>query len=250
MIVDSLPEGQRALALITGSSRGIGQAAAAELASRGYDIAGFRREQPGVTPQIIKEQGVNYQDYQVDVCDEEAVRAGFRELKDDFPGALRTVIINAGITRDGLAAAMTGEKFRSVVEVNLFGAFYVAREAIKTMRKSGGSIVFVSSVSGIRGQVGQANYSASKAGVNALVQVLAKEASATNIRVNAVAPGFIDTDMVRGMDARARTQLTERILLGRIGLPVEVARAIGFLASDQASYITGQVLVVDGGLTV
>jgi len=237
------------MALITGSASGIGQAASAELAANGFDIVGFQHHLAGDTGMIVEELGASYFCYQVDVTDEDAVRSGFRALHADSMNNLRAVVINAGVTRDGFAAAMTGEKFRSVIEVNLFGAFYVAREAIKTMRKTGGSIVFVSSISGISGQPGQANYSASKGGVNAMVQALAKEVSSLGIRVNAVAPGFIETDMLRSMDAKARRELVERVPLGRVGHPSEIARVIRFLATEESSYITGQILSVDGGIT-
>jgi len=239
----------RYLALITGSSRGIGQAVCLELAANGFDIAGFHRGPDEETAEAVRALGANYSSYQVDVSDEEAVRSGFRALHNDSPGRLHAVVINAGIARDGYAAAMCGEKFRSVIEVNLFGAFYVAREALKAMRKTGGNIVFVSSVSGVSGQPGQVNYSASKGGINAMVQSLAKEASSSQIRVNAVAPGFIETDMIRSMDAKARQKLIQLVPLGRVGLPSEVARVIRFLVSDESAYVTGQILRVDGGIT-
>jgi len=234
--------------VISGSSRGIGQAAAVELAAMGLDIAGLRRSDPGATQELVQAQGAAYYDYIVDVTDEEAVRAGFHAIRQDHPNAMRVVVANSGITRDGLAQVMTGEKFRAVIDVNLNGVFYVAREGMKAMRKTGGSIILVSSVTARWGGLWQCNYAAAKAGVDALARVLAQEGARSNLRVNAVAPGLISTDMTRGMDSRVRALLMERIPMARAGTPEEVASVIGFLASDKSSYVTGQVYGVDGGL--
>jgi len=236
------------LALVAGSSRGIGKATCVDLAQAGFDIIGFHRGNDDETAAAVESVGKTYYSYQVDVGDEEAVRAGFRSLRADCPGTLRAVVISAGVTHDGLATVMTGEKFRSVFDTNLFGAFYVARESLKAMRKTGGAIVFVSSASGVRGRPGQPNYAASKAGINALVQSLTKEASVYNIRVNAVAPGFTETDMLRNMDAMTRIRMMHAVPLGRPAQPSEIAHVVKFLAMDESSYITGQTVIADGGL--
>lgn len=243
----------RSIALVTGASRGIGRAAAVTLAAAGYDIAGWYRsndDESSVTAALVQENGGTYVGTRLDVGDEDAVRTAMRALRSDFPsGGLRAVVVAAGITSDGFAGTMSAEKFRRVVETNLVGSFFVCRDALRVMRKTGGAIVLLSSTSGISGQPGQANYSASKGGINAMTQALAKEGAASGIRVNAVAPGFTDTDMYRAMDSATRQNLVKSIPLGRPGEPEEVARAIRFLATEESSYITGQVLAIDGGIT-
>jgi 3-oxoacyl-[acyl-carrier protein] reductase len=242
----------RPVALITGASRGIGQAAAVAMAEAGYDIVGFSRSgdtDSSETAAKVDLAGGTYTAHKVDVSVEADVRSAFRSFLAATGRRLDAVVVSAGITADGLAATMAADRFDSVIAVNLRGTFLVCREAVMAMRKSGGAIVLLSSTSGVSGQAGQINYSASKGGVNAMTQSLAKEVAGLGIRVNAVAPGFTDTDMFRRMDAKARNGLTQHIPLQRVAHPDEVAKAIRFLATRESSYITGQILPVDGGLT-
>ncbi|WP_426625854.1 3-oxoacyl-ACP reductase FabG [Leifsonia sp. McL0607] len=238
-------------ALVTGASRGIGRACARELAAAGWTVVATYRSGADEAAELaadIRAAGGEAIARRADVSDEADTRELFRWIRAECP-PLNVVVANAGITRDAFAPMMSLQTWDEVIGVNLTGAFLVARESLKAMRKSGGSLVFVSSVSGLRGQPGQANYSASKGGLNALTRTLAREAAPSGIRVNAVAPGFTDTDMVRQIPRAAREQAMEHIPLGRLAEPREVATAVRFLAGDDSSYITGQILTVDGGLT-
>ncbi|MFH5879171.1 SDR family oxidoreductase [Arthrobacter sp. NA-172] len=242
----------RPTALVTGSSRGIGRACATHMAKAGYDVVGFSRREEAEgseTAQLVAAAGGEYTSYEVDVSNEADVRAAFRSFLTSNSRRLDAVIVSAGITADGLTATMSADRFDSVIAVNLRGTFLICRESVKAMRKTGGAIVLLSSTSGLSGQAGQVNYSASKGGVNAMTQALAKEVAPLGIRVNAVAPGFTDTDMFRRMDPKARSSLTQHIPLQRVAEPDEVARAVRFLATEESSYITGHILSVDGGLT-
>lgn len=241
----------RPLALVVGASRGIGRATAIEMAAHGYAVAGWYRSDDAAdaeTRGLIEDGGGWYRGRRTDVADQTQVRDGFRDLRT-LDATLATVIVCAGITRDGLAGTMSLEAFTGVLDTNLTGSFLVARGGLRAMRKRGGSIVLMSSTSGIRGQAGQANYSASKGGIIAMAQALAKEGAPLGVRVNCVAPGFVDTDMFRAMNPATRSSVVERIPLGRVGRAEEVARAARFLAGPESSYITGQTLVVDGGMT-
>ncbi|WP_091465568.1 3-oxoacyl-ACP reductase FabG [Paenarthrobacter nitroguajacolicus] len=239
------------ITLVVGASRGIGKACALELARNGHDIVIFyRQDDEGAagTVEAIRELGRRALAVRVDVSVEADVRAAFRTVLKDF-GRIGSVVYSSGITADGLLATMSLNNWERVISTNLTGAFLVCRESVKALRKTGGSIVLISSTSGISGQPGQANYSATKGGINALTQSMAKEMASFGIRVNAVAPGFTNTDMLKQMDARARREYTQHIPLQRIGEPREIAAAVAFLVGHQSSYITGQVLAVDGGLT-
>lgn len=242
---------QQPIALVVGASRGIGRATAIEMAAHGYRVVGWYRSDAAADAEVarqIADDGGWYQGRRTDITDQQQVREGLGDLRHT-DGSLQAVIVSAGITKDGLAGTMSLEAFTGVLQTNLVGSFLVARGALRAMRRHGGSIVLMSSTSGIRGQAGQTNYAASKGGVIAMTQALAKEAAPLGIRVNSLAPGFVDTDMFRAMDPRTRASVTDRIPLGRVGRPAEIARAARFLAGPDSSYITGQTLVIDGGMT-
>lgn len=246
-----VPELPGRIALVFGGSRGIGRASAERLSADGFDVILTYRSNPDAASDVvrtIRASGRKADAVKVDVCDEAAVRSVFRTVAA-APGRLEAVVYSAGITADGLLATMSLESWNKVIRTNLTGAFFAARQSVKAMRKTGGSIVLVSSTSGLSGQPGQGNYSASKGGINALTQSLAKEVARSGIRVNAVAPGFTETDMLRQMDAKARAAYVGMIPLGRVAQPDEIASAVAFLAGRASSYITGQILAVDGGIT-
>lgn len=253
----STPEQNRApVALITGSSRGIGLACAEALARDGFAVAlncsseGSLERTRNHAERIAAEYGVETRALVADVSDSEAAK----ELVDQTVaqlGALDVLVNNAGITRDGLIARMSEEDFDAVIDINLKGTFNCCKAATKPMMKQrSGRIVNMSSVVGIAGNAGQANYAASKAGVIGLTKSLAKELARRNITVNAIAPGFIATDMTDALTDEQRQQISGRIGLGRLGEASDVAGAVAFLASPAASYITGQVIAIDGGLSL
>lgn len=237
--------------VVTGGSRGIGRACVETLADAGWHVVVvFRRaaDEAGEVVRAVTDRGGSASAVQADVASEENVRELFREVRAEHP-PLAGVVSNAGVTRDGLTPMMSLATWNTVVETNLTSSFLVARESLKAMRRTGGSLVFMSSISGRRGQVGQANYAASKGAVNALTRALAREAAPVDVRVNAVAPGFTDTDMVRRMPRGDLARLVDAVPLRRMAQPREVASLVRFLLSDDASYITGQIISVDGGLT-
>lgn len=237
------------VALITGGSRGIGAAIAYAFAQRGVDVALFYAGNEQAALETVKkcEQcGVKAQSWRCDVADFEAVKQTIAEVQSTF-GSIDILVNNAGITRDGLIATMKPEAFDEVIDVNLRGAFNTIKAAAPFMMKQRfGRIINLSSVSGLMGNAGQVNYAASKAGLVGLTKSVARELAKRNITCNAIAPGFIRTDMTEKFDEQSG--LASTILLGRMGEPEEVAETALFLA--EANYITGEVIRVDGGLAM
>ena len=226
--------------LVTGGNRGIGLATARAFADAGHEVAVTYRSSPPDDPRLLC--------VPCDVSDTAQVDDAFAKVEAEL-GPVDILVANAGITRDGLVLRMSDDDFTDVLDTNLTGAFRAARRAVKSMMRARfGRIVFLSSVVGTAGQAGQANYAASKAGLVGLARSLAREFASRNITVNVVAPGPITTDMTDALNDDQRSAIGDAVPLGRFGTPEEVAAAICFLASDQAGYITGAVIPVDGGL--
>ena len=241
------------IALVTGGGRGIGRAICLELAARGATvIVNYNRSGAAaadVVTQIGKAGGAA-QSVQADVSDAEQVTAMFKSIVSDF-GTIDILVNNAGMTRDNVIMMMKPDDFDVVIATNLRSCWLCCKTAARTMmRKRSGSIINITSVVGIAGNGGQTNYAASKAGIIGLTKSLAKEVAARGIRVNAVAPGFVETDMTADLSDEIRDRAIEAIPLGRMGATQDIAKAVAFLASDNADYITGQTLVVDGGMVM
>ena len=238
-------------ALVTGASRGIGRAIALRLAEDGANVAVIYAGSADKAEAVVNEitaLGVNAKAYRCNVADSAAVNETVKAVTNDL-GKIDILVNNAGITRDGLMLRMKDEDFDAVLDTNLKGAFNMIRACYSGLiRKKSGRIINISSVSGIMGNAGQANYSASKAGVIGLTKSVARELASRGITCNAVAPGFIQTDMTENLGDN--NPLLNSIPLGRMGKPEDIAAAVAFLASDSAAYITGEVLKVDGGLAI
>lgn len=244
---------QDKIALVTGASKGIGRAIAVALAKEGaYVIVNYNgsKEQAFITCKLIEEAGGTCESMCFNVAEEEATMEAMKRIMEKH-GRLDILVNNAGITRDGLLMRMSDDDFEAVLDVNLKGAFHTIRFASKQMLKQrSGRIINISSVSGIMGNAGQANYSASKAGLIGLTKATARELASRGITVNAVAPGFIETDMTDKLSDAVKENACKQIPLGKMGRPEDIAEAVAFLASDKAAYITGQVLCVDGGMVM
>lgn len=238
------------IALVTGGSRGIGRAVVEEFAQAGYQVAftfANNQDAAGQLVSNLKKQGWQAAAYEADVRGFQRAEEVVKEVESNL-GPITVLVNNAGIRRDGALHRMTPAAWAEVIETNLTGTFNYSRLAVPGMLRTGGAIINITSASGISGMSGQTNYSASKAGVIGFTKALAKEIARFGIRVNAIAPGFIETDMTAGLDADLKKKLYAAIPLRHPGTPQQVARLAWFLATD-GSYITGQVYAVDGGLT-
>ena len=242
------------LALITGASRGIGRAIALELAKNNFDVAiNFNNsEDPAKNLRDeIKNSGVKAEIFKADVSDYNQVADLFKNIKEFFGTNVSVLVNNAGVTRDNLLMRMKPEDWQTVINTNLNAAFYCTREAIRDMAKARfGRIINIASVVGLTGNAGQANYAASKAGIIGFTKSIAREYANRGITANAIAPGFIETDMTEILKPEIKEGILKSIPVGAIGKPEDVAKAAAFFANEKNSYITGQVLAVDGGMTM
>jgi len=241
------------VAIVTGAGRGIGRAIALRFANEGARVACVSRTEKSskkISDEINAIRANAAKAYAVDVADHAAVQKNGAQILDDF-GRADILVNNAGVTRDALVMRMSAEDWDAVINTNLRGAFSFTHALVRAMTKQrGGRIINISSVIGLIGNAGQTNYGASKAGLIGFTKSLARELASRNITVNAVAPGFVITDMTSGLSDQIKDTIHSKIPLGRTGTPEEIAGAVAFLACPEAAYITGQVLCVDGGIAM
>jgi 3-oxoacyl-[acyl-carrier protein] reductase len=244
---------QEKVAVVTGGSRGIGRAIALTLGQAGARVAVTCAQQRDAAEEVaaaVRQAGSDSRVYQFDVADFEATAQAFEQIVTDL-GRLDVLVCNAGIRKDQLLVRMKPEEWNAVLQTNLAGTFHSARAAARTMiRQRWGRIIGISSVAGLVGNAGQANYAASKAGMIGFIKALAKELAPRQITVNAVAPGLIETDMTQSLTETQRQALLQQVPSGKLGTPEDVAACVLFLASEEARYITGEVISVSGGLTM
>ena len=241
------------VAVVTGAGRGIGHAIAVRLAQEGARVASVSRTEANAqktADEINAARADAAKAYAVDVADQDAVQKAAAQILADF-GRVDILVNNAGVTRDGLSMRMSLDDWDTVVNTNLKGAFMFTQALMRPMIKQrSGRIINISSIAGLTGNAGQANYSASKAGLIGLTKTLARELASRGITVNAVAPGLIETDMTTVLSEEIRQAILQKVPLGKLGEPDDIAGAVAYLASPEAKYITGQVLTVDGGMVM
>ncbi len=234
------------IALVTGGTRGIGAAISIALKNKAYKVAANYATRDDAAKEFMKVTGIPT--YKWDISDPEACKQGAKVVSEELGGNIEILVNNAGITRDSAMHKMSPENWDVVVDTNLNSCFYMTRAVIDAMRdKKFGRIINISSMNGQLGQFGQTNYSAAKAGIFGLTKALARESAARGITVNAIAPGYIETDMTKGIPEEVMTKILAGIPVGRMGKPEEIARAVLFLAADGAAFITGETLSVNGG---
>ena len=238
-------------AFVTGGSRGIGSAIALALGKTFHVIVGFANSEDKATD-VVKEivaAGGSASAVQIDISDAESVDNAFTTIEKEY-NSVDVLINNAGVTKDNILPRMKEDEWLEVIQTNLTGSFYTSQRAIKLMMKNKwGRIVFISSVVGLSGNQGQANYAASKAGLIGLAKSISKEMGSRNITSNVVAPGYIETDMTSFLDDQNKENIIEQLSVKRIGKPEDISNIVSFLCKDESEYITGQVIPVDGGLT-
>ena len=238
-------------AFVTGGSRGIGSAIALALGKTFHVIVGFANSEDKATD-VVKEivaAGGSASAVQIDISDAESVDNAFTTIEKEY-NSVDVLINNAGVTKDNILPRMKEDEWLKVIQTNLTGSFYTSQRAIKLMMKNKwGRIVFISSVVGLSGNQGQANYAASKAGLIGLAKSISKEMGSRNITSNVVAPGYIETDMTSFLDDQNKENIIEQLSIKRIGKPEDISNIVSFLCKDESEYITGQVIPVDGGLT-
>ena len=238
------------VAFVTGASRGIGKAIALELASQGAIVIGTATSEAGAEniSAYLKEAGVQGAGKCLNVTNAEMITSVLTEITKEF-GVPTILVNNAGITRDNLLMRMKDDEWDDIIQTNLSSVFRMSKACLRGMMKAkGGRIINIASVVGVMGNAGQTNYAAAKAGIIGFSKSLAREVGTRNITVNTIAPGFIDTDMTRGLPEEQRTALTQQIPLSRLGSPEDIAKSVSFLAGEGGAYITGQTLNVNGGM--